>query len=205
MRLRDRAERLAVAIALGTCISFAPARSAEGAGISEEDRIEAEVRGRLRAVPGTSAEHTGFQITAGQVTWEVDASHDDALLRTAGQLDGQVAIAKGTYSERRSGSRVRRLLRVRTLAPASGNGRDGYVDVTVRGMLRHGVMAIGTETTGVTITAGAVTWELELRKLRARASTLDGRKAIVSGRLRRAAGVEVRNRYVVEVRAVKPA
>ena len=205
MRLRDRAERLAVAIALGTCVAVVATPSAEGAGISAEDRIEAEVQGRLRAVPGASAEHTGFQITAGQLTWEVDASHDDALLQTAVQLDGQVAIAKGTYAERRSGSRVRRILSVRTLAPASGSEGDGYVDVTVRGTLRHGVMAIGAETTGVTITAGAVTWELELARQRERASALDGRKAIVSGRLRRAAGVEIRNRYVVEVRVLKPA
>lgn len=84
--------------------------------------------------------------------------------------------------------------------------RGDYIDVTMRGTLKAGVMAIGAETTGVTLTAGTVTWELDLDdRQREIASRLDGRRAIVSGELRNARGVEIRNRSIVKVRSIKKA
>lgn len=84
--------------------------------------------------------------------------------------------------------------------------RGDYIDVTMRGTLKAGVMAIGAETTGVTLTAGTVTWELDLDdRQREIAGRLDGRRAIVSGELRNTRGVEVRSRYIVKVRSIKKA
>ena len=124
----------------------------------------------------------------------------------AEQLDGKLAIATGTYAQRRDGSRVRRILTAQTLRSESEKGRGEYIDVTVHGTLKSGVIAIGAETTGVTITASAVTWELELKgNQRDVADKLNGSKAIVSGRLRREAGVEVKNRFIVNVRSIKSA
>ena len=85
-------------------------------------------------------------------------------------------------------------------------GRGDYIDVTVIGTLKTGVMAIGAETTGATITSGVVTWELDLQdNQREVAGKLNGRKAIVSGRLRNEGGVEVKNRFIVKVRSIKAA
>jgi hypothetical protein len=90
--------------------------------------------------------------------------------------------------------------------PGDIKGRGEYIDVTVMGTLKTGVMAIGAETTGVTITSGAVTWELDLEgNQREVASRLNGRKAIVSGRLRSESGVEVKTRFIVKVRSIKAA
>ena len=40
---------------------------------------------------------------------------------------------------------------------------DDSIDVVVRGTLRTGIMAIGGESTGTTVTARGATWELDLR------------------------------------------
>jgi hypothetical protein len=178
--------------------------SAKGSGIPSGDYIQAEIKGQFSRVAGTGGEHAGFQISAGAVTWEVDASTSKTLLQMAEQLDGKLAIATGPYAQRRDGSRVRRILTAQTLRSETEKGRGEYIDVTVHGTLKSGVIAIGAETTGVTITASAVTWELELKGNQHQvADKLNGSKAIVSGRLRREAGVEVKNRFIVNVRSIK--
>ena len=152
-----------------------------------------------------AGEHTGFQIAANGVTWEIDASAAKPLTQAAEQLEGKVALVTGSYSEQQDGSHVRRILTPEKILSGSSKGRGEYIDVTVHGTLNSGVMAIGAETTGVTITAGAVTWELELqRDQRRRALKLSGSKVIVSGQLRREDGVEVRHRLIVKVRNIKP-
>jgi hypothetical protein len=90
-------------------------------------------------------------------------------------------------------------------APQAATNRDGEsIDVTVRGRLKSGVVAIGAETTGVTITASGVVWDLELnaRQLET-AGNLDGRRVVVTGRLVRRDGVELRDRFVVKVRSIR--
>jgi hypothetical protein len=90
--------------------------------------------------------------------------------------------------------------------PGGKKGRGEYIEVTVLGTLKMGVMAIGAENTGVTITSGAVTWELDLEgSQRDIASKLNGRRAIVSGELRKEGGVEVKTRFIIKVRSIKPA
>ena len=169
------------------------------------DYIHAEFKGRFSAAVGAGGEHTGFQIQAQGVTWEVDASASTTLLQTARQLDGKLATATGTFGQRTGVSRVRRILIAKTLESGAETDRDEYINVTVRGTLNTGVMAIGAETTGVTITANGVTWELELEgNQRELASNLNGAKAIVAGQLRNVAGIEIRHRLIVKVQSVKP-
>jgi hypothetical protein len=91
-------------------------------------------------------------------------------------------------------------------ASAGERGRGEYIDVTVMGALRTGVMAIGAETTGVTISSGGVTWELDLQgHQREVASKLNGHNALVSGRLTKAGGVELKARFIIKVRSIRPA
>ena len=81
------------------------------------------------------------------------------------------------------------------------------VRVSVVGTLRTGVVAIGSETTGTTITARKITWELEFAKnsdLQKLAETLDGKRVAVEGTLERRAGVEVKDRWIVIVSKLKP-
>ena len=75
------------------------------------------------------------------------------------------------------------------------------------GKLRTGIVAIGGETTGTTISANGKSYELDFRqdsKLRALARTLNGKDVVVRGTLQQKEGVEVRQRriiMVVELRA----
>ena len=76
------------------------------------------------------------------------------------------------------------------------------VSVVVVGTIRSGIVAIGGETTGTTITANNITWELDLEgepALRNAAQALDGKQATVRGRLQRREGVEIPNRWIVSV------
>lgn len=205
--MRHRTACCPVAILLGvlTVVSVADPSGAQSPP-REGDDIRAEFKGRLTRAAGAGGEHTGFQITASGVTWEVDASADSALLRKAEELAGTLAVATGTYTERRGTSRVRRILTVQALESGTATGRGEYVDVTVRGMLKAGVIAIGAETTGVTVTAGPVTWELELRGSQYEiADELNGGQATVSGQLRHDAGIEIGSRFIVTPRSIKSA
>lgn len=93
------------------------------------------------------------------------------------------------------------------------NGRpleEGHVlesiTVTVVGTINSGVVAIGGETTGATITARGVTWELELgedKELLQSAESLDGKPVIVQGGLEHRAGVEIKDRWIVHVTSLQ--
>ncbi len=92
-------------------------------------------------------------------------------------------------------------------ATASATPKES-ITVTVVGTLRTGLVAIGGETTGTTITANGITWELEFGKhamLRDQAEKLDGKKIVVMGTLERRAGVEVPERWIVTVSKLKKA
>ena len=80
------------------------------------------------------------------------------------------------------------------------------VEVTVVGTLHTGIMAIGGETTGTTISAKGITWELDFDKsgeLRAKANALGKQKVVVKGTLERRPGVEVKERWIVHVTALQ--
>lgn len=91
--------------------------------------------------------------------------------------------------------------------PAPKDAEDPTT-VTVVGTLRTGLVAIGGETTGTTITAKDITWELDIGKnaeLKAASEKLDRKLVTVSGTLERRAGVEIKERWIVTVKSLKAA
>src|SRR5688500_16956094 len=85
---------------------------------------------------------------------------------------------------------------------------DDSIEVVVRGTLRTGLMAIGGETTGTTVTARGATWELDLggeRDLKARAKSLAGRRVVVTGSLEVRPGVEIGQRWILTVKTLEAA
>ena len=95
-----------------------------------------------------------------------------------------------------------------TMAIAGAGDGDDAIDVVVRGTLRTGVMAIGGETTGTTVTARGATWELDLRgrpELASRAESLSGRRVVVSGSLEARPAVARRQRWILTVKTLEPA
>jgi hypothetical protein len=94
--------------------------------------------------------------------------------------------------------------------PATGT-KPADSTLTVTGKLATGIMAIGAETTGVTITtAQRQTYELDIKDaaLKRTADGLDGKEVTVTGTLTIKAGVEVAQRRIIAVKtleAAKPA
>lgn len=83
-----------------------------------------------------------------------------------------------------------------------------YIDVEIKGLLRSGIVAIGGETTGTTITADNLSFELDFgdqAELRETARTLNGQTVIVTGRLEGRRGIEIPLRYVVNVKTLEAA
>ena len=86
------------------------------------------------------------------------------------------------------------------------DAKEDSIDVVVRGTLRTGIMAIGGESTGTTVTARGATWELDLRgkpELLARAESLGGRRVVVTGSLEVRPGVERRQRWILTVKTLE--
>ena len=80
------------------------------------------------------------------------------------------------------------------------------VQVAVSGKLEHGIMAIGGETTGTTITANGITWELQLganEEFRKTAEEKNGKMVQITGELTRKMGVERGARFIVIVESIK--
>jgi hypothetical protein len=91
---------------------------------------------------------------------------------------------------------------IATKALAGAAGTDDSIHVTITGTLHTGILAIGGETTGTTITAKGITWELDFggdTALREAAESLDGKAARVQGDLGRRKGIEIDERWIVTV------
>jgi len=75
------------------------------------------------------------------------------------------------------------------------------VSVLCQGRLRHGVMAIGGETTGTTITFHRVTWELKLPDEASRefAERHHKKPVVVTGTLRKVVATESKVRWIIDV------
>ena len=75
------------------------------------------------------------------------------------------------------------------------------IHVECHGKLRHGVVAIGGETTGTTISINGVTWELNLPDETARTFAAGHHKEFVTavGSLRQVRGTEIPVRWIVHV------
>ena len=80
------------------------------------------------------------------------------------------------------------------------------IRVTVVGTLRIGIVAIGGETTGTTITAKGIAWELDFGKNSALQETVEqfnGKRVTVRGSLERRKGIEIKARWIVTVTDVQ--
>lgn len=81
------------------------------------------------------------------------------------------------------------------------------IRVVCHGRIRHGLVAVGGETTGTTLTFDGLTWELKLPDEASRrfAEAEHKQAVVVTGWLRHVRGVEVPGRWIVEVeRLAKP-
>lgn len=83
---------------------------------------------------------------------------------------------------------------------ADGTSRN-EVRIECHGKLRHGVVSMGAETTGTTVTFDRITWELHLpnEAFRKFAAEHHKKPIVVTGQLRRVAGVERKVRWIVDV------
>jgi len=94
------------------------------------------------------------------------------------------------------------------MALLGADGGEDSIDVVVRGTLRMGIMAVGGETTGTTVTARGATWELDLRgqrELLSRVESLAGRRVVVTGSLEVRPGVARRQRFILSVKTLEAA
>jgi hypothetical protein len=81
---------------------------------------------------------------------------------------------------------------------------DSSVSVECCGRVRHGVVAIGGETTGTTITFNGIVWELELPNESSQKFVKNHhRESIkVTGKLRRVAGTEAKDRWIIDAKTL---
>lgn len=84
--------------------------------------------------------------------------------------------------------------------PAQANAAPSVL-VQCHGRLRDGVVAIGGETTGTTITFNKITWELQLPDQANRDFARKHHKepVVVTGKLRQVAGTETKVRWIIDV------
>jgi len=86
--------------------------------------------------------------------------------------------------------------------PIAAAGEADGTNVKVIGVVRTGLVAVGGETTGMTITTDSGTYELDTHgdvDLARRLQQLDGKRAAAEGRLSIKIGVEVSQRRIIEV------
>jgi len=78
---------------------------------------------------------------------------------------------------------------------------EATVSVQCSGRLRHGVVAIGGETTGTTISFNGIIWELQLHDDAQREFAEEKHKkpVVVTGTLRKVACVEKKVRWIIDV------
>jgi hypothetical protein len=93
-----------------------------------------------------------------------------------------------------------------TCAALAAGPTDESITVTIVGTLKTGIVAIGAETTGATITAKGITWELDFGKnagLAETAKKVNGQLVTITGTLDRKRGVEIKERWIVTVASLK--
>lgn len=84
---------------------------------------------------------------------------------------------------------------------ASDRMKPDEVRIECHGKLRHGVVAIGGETTGTTVTFDRMVWELRLpnEALRKFAADHNKQPIVVTGVVRHVAGTERKARWIIDV------
>lgn len=78
------------------------------------------------------------------------------------------------------------------------------VSVQCQGQLRHGIVSIGGETTGTTISFHRITWELQFAEDKGREFAAQHHKkpVLVAGTLRKVAGTEKTARWIIDVEKI---
>jgi hypothetical protein len=168
-----------------------------------DDGIQLEIKGTVKTgLFAIGGETTGVVIgTKGGFGCELDGANDE-------KYNGKTCVVSGTYAVK-AGVEVkqRAILKVNKIEVAE-KGDDNFVKATVTGEVKTGVAAPGGQTTGVTITAGGVTWELDAGKNKDAAAALEklnGKKAVVVGTVEvvKPMAAPPRPRTVVTVTEVK--
>ena len=119
--------------------------------------------------------------------------------------DGQKGVPKCDRDRNRNGLFLQPVS-IQEFQPKSGaaSAKDHGVSVVCRGLIHTDVVAIGGETTGVTIEVtpdGEQSWELELQKDDLEvARKANGSPIIVSGTVEVRKGTAIRERWIVTVR-----
>lgn len=91
--------------------------------------------------------------------------------------------------------------------PPAKQDSGGSIEVDMVGVVRSGVMAIGGESTGTTISALGFTWELDLQGNKEYADLArkwNGKELVVKGTLTVRQGVERGRRVIVVVKKMMP-
>jgi hypothetical protein len=88
--------------------------------------------------------------------------------------------------------------------PDSAGQGTSNIRVICRGQLRHGLVAMGAETTGTCVILDRMSWELKLPDEASRSFAAANHKqpVVVLGTLRRVAGTEIRARWIVDVERI---
>jgi len=95
-------------------------------------------------------------------------------------------------------------LTVCTFAVAAEPPEKQSVSAECCGRLRHGIVTIGGETTGTTITFNRIVWELQLHDDAARdfAKKHHSEHIVVTGQLRKVVGTETMPRWIIDVNSM---
>jgi membrane-associated protease RseP (regulator of RpoE activity) len=147
----------------------------------------------LGVVPGSPAARAG--LAPGDVVLSANA----ARIIVPDDLRRALAESRGLLRMKVFEGRTEQVLnRDVFLGPGPSGGSPLVISVT--GRLKLGVMAIGGETTGMTLTTpdGQI-YELDFGRARPPDRDADGRDAIVSGLLTTRRGPERRNRQIIKV------
>src|SRR5690349_12796787 len=144
--------RLAGLVVAALAVSFVTAADDKPAG-----DIQLETKGQvMTGIAAIGGETTGVLIsTKGGFGCELAGKVDE-------KFDKKTAIVTGTFAQKEGVEvRARRILTVDSLKAAEEKPDENYVKAKVKGKVQTGVLAPGGATTGVQITAGNVTWELD--------------------------------------------
>jgi membrane-associated protease RseP (regulator of RpoE activity) len=147
----------------------------------------------LGVVPGSPAARAGL------APGDVILSANSARIVVPDDLRRILSEARGVLRLKVFEARSEQVLNV-TVVLGPGIPGGGPSPITVTGRLKVGVMAIGAETTGVTLTApDGRTYELDFGRARPPEPDSDGRNAIVTGVLATRPGPERRDRRIIRV------
>ncbi len=169
---------------------------------TSEPAIRVECHGKLRyPVVAVGGETTGTTIAFEGMTWELKLP--DEVSRTfAKEHHKQPVTAVGTLRQvAGTAIPVRWIVDVERLSERDANRQKEGASLTVLGKLRAGDVTAG-ESTGTVIEAAGITWPLDVSSdaaLKAKAESLVGKSAVLTGRLERRSATESPTRPIIRV------